>query len=131
MRSFNHLPTSLWEIFDANFDQQASQNANISPFVEIIERDDTFLLAIDLPGINKEDIKLEVKDGYIHVSAQREKELKENDYSEIRYGSYKRKIKLPKNVLVDDIKAQFLNGVLNLTLQKEQEKIPQKIEISS
>ena len=73
---------------------------------------------VDLPGMKKEDVLVEVQDGKLTLSGERKKETKEekdNFYREEReYGSFCRTVPLPKGVKADDVKAMFANGVLEV-----------------
>ena len=95
---------------------------------DIYEEDGMYHVEMDVPGYDKKDIKLEVKDGYLTVSASKEKEEKENKKNYIRkertYGSFSRSFALGY-VDVDKIDAKFENGILNITVPKE-EKVETK-----
>ena len=81
---------------------------------DIYEEDGMYHVEMDVPGYDKKDIKLEVKDGYLTVSASKEKEEKENKKNYIRkertYGSFSRSFALG-DVDVDKIDAKFENGI--------------------
>ena len=95
---------------------------------DIYEEDGMYHVEMDVPGYDKKDIKLEVKDGYLTVSASKEKEEKENKKNYIRkertYGSFSRSFALG-DVDIDNIDAKFENGILNITVPKE-EKVETK-----
>lgn len=100
---------------------------------DIYEEDGMYHVEMDVPGYDKKDIKLEVKDGYLTVSASKEKEEKENKKNYIRkertYGSFSRSFALG-DVDVDKIDAKFENGILNITVPKEEKAETKKtIEI--
>ena len=83
---------------------------------------------MDLPGFNKEDVKAQVKDGYLVIEAVKnaDKEDKDEDGKYIRrerfYGTCKRSFYVGEQVTEEDIKAKFENGVLTLTIPKEAKK---------
>ena len=91
-----------------------------APKVDVVTKDNTLVTRIDLPGMKKEDVLVQVEDGYLTLSGERQKELKEekdNIYREEReYGSFCRSVPLPKGVKADDVKATFNNGVLEVTV---------------
>ena len=95
---------------------------------DIYEEDGMYHVEMDVPGYDKKDIKLEVKDGYLTVSASKEKEEKENKKNYIRkertFCSFSRSFALG-DVDVDKIDAKFENGILNITVPKE-EKVETK-----
>ena len=91
-----------------------------SPKVDVFEKDNRLVTRIDLPGIKKEDVKVEVTDGYLTMSGERKRETEEKkeDYfrSEREYGSFYRAVPLPEGVKLEDVKAMFANGVLEVSV---------------
>ena len=96
---------------------------------DIKETEDQYVLAIDLPGFKKEDVKIHLKDGYLNVSASSQNEEEEKDGKYIRRerytGSMTRSFYVGEDLTEEDVKAKFGNGVLTLSLPKE---APKKIE---
>ena len=99
---------------------------------DIKEHKDNYSILIDLPGYNKEDIKISVDDGYLTISATMSKNEEEKENGkfvrrERYFGECSRSFYVGDNVLVDDIKASFKNGTLNLSIpKKEQKQITEK-----
>jgi HSP20 family protein len=95
---------------------------------DIKESDEEYTIEAEMPGMQKEDINLEINDDYLTISAehQEEKEEKNENYirRERRQGRYARSFYL-ENVNQDDIKAEYEDGVLKVHLPKE-EKTPVK-----
>jgi HSP20 family protein len=91
-----------------------------SPKVDVFERDNRLVTRVDLPGMKKEDLSVEVTDGHLALSGERKRETeekKENFYrSEREYGSFYRAIPLPEGVKLEDVKATFADGVLEVSL---------------
>jgi len=105
-----------------------------SPQIEMFERGDELVVRADLPGLNKNDIKVEVADECLTIEGERRHEHEENQegryHSERRYGHFYRCIELPRGVDAGDINASFHDGVLEVTLPKPQnESSGRKIEI--
>jgi HSP20 family protein len=104
-----------------------------TPACEITETEKQYLVSMDIPGINKEDIGLEVKENQLYVTGKRKWESKsEKDNvlrSERRYGKFSRVFTLPQNVNADMIEARFENGVLEILLPKEEKAQTRKISI--
>lgn len=94
----------------------------VNPRCDMTEDANNYFLKFEMPGIPKDQIKVEVNNNVLVVSAERKEEKKKEDerkyYSEFSYGSYYRSMALP--TLVDDkkIEASFENGVLSLKLPK-------------
>ncbi len=98
---------------------------------DIKETEDQYVLSVELPGFNKEDVKLSLKDGYLNISAtaQDEEEEEEKDGKFLRRerytGAMTRSFYVGEDITEEDVKAKFGNGVLTLALPKE---APKKIE---
>ena len=109
-------------------------SANWSPGIDVFEKDNRLVVKADLPGMKKEDVKVEVTDGHLAISGERKteaEERKENFFrSEREYGSFYRTVPLPEGVKLDDIKATFADGVLEVSVPlPAREDKARKIEI--
>ena len=98
---------------------------------DIKENDKEYELTIELPGYKKENVNAELKDGYLIINANNEKNEEEKDEKgyirKERYvGSCSRSFFVGKNLKEEDIKAKFDNGVLTLNVPKEVEKLPEE-----
>ena len=95
---------------------------------DVKENEDSYELDIDVPGFKKEDVKAALKDGYLTISASREKNKDEKDKKgkyirrERFYGSTSRTFYVGKNVTENDIKAKFDNGTLKVLVPKIESK---------
>lgn len=110
-----------WTLFRWPSATVATPDAPVwAPKVDVVTKDNTLITRVDLPGMKKEDVHVEVEDGFLALSGERKKETKEekdNFYREEReYGSFCRTVPLPKGVKADDVKATFTNGVLEVTV---------------
>lgn len=135
------VPRNNFDLFDDIFgDPFFRKNENKIMKTDIIERDNSYVIDIDLPGFNKENIKIDVTDGYLTINAKMSSSNKENDKKEkyVRreryFGECSRSFYVGEDIESDDIKAYFKNGILSLEIPKidEQKKLPDKkyIEIS-
>lgn len=90
------------------------------PQIEVFEKDNRLVTKVDLPGLKKEDVKVEVTDGHLSISGERKSEVKEEkDHfyrSERQYGSFYRAVPLPEGVKLEDVKATFAEGVLEVSV---------------
>ena len=100
---------------------------------DIKEKKDHYELEVDLPGYEKEDIKIELSDGYLTVHASMNKSVDEEEkdskyvHKERYVGNSSRSFYIGDNVKEEDIKASFKNGTLKLIIPKEkQEKLEEK-----
>ena len=106
-----------------------------SPKIDVFEKDKRLVTRIDLPGMKKEDVLVEVVDGQLAISGERRREIeedKDNLYRvEREYGSFRRTVPLPEGVKLQDVKATFTNGVLEVSmpLPASVEEKPTKITI--
>lgn len=115
------------DIFDEVFaDPFFGEKENKIMKTDLKEKDGKYMLEIDVPGYDKEDIKIELQDGYLTVSAEKneEKEDKHAKYlkRERFSGMCSRSYYVGENVNEEDIKANFRNGILTIEFPKEPEK---------
>jgi HSP20 family protein len=104
-----------------------------SPAVDIKENDKAFTIEAELPGMNKDDVKVTVHDGVLSIQGERKSEEETDDKKHHRierfYGSFLRRFTLPDNVDENSVKANFKDGLLTLTIQKAEPKEPKAIEV--
>jgi HSP20 family protein len=119
----------LWQ------DTPALEQAVWSPQVETFRRGDKLIVRADLPGLKKEDVKVEVDDGVLVLSGERSDEHEDNRdgfyRSERSYGQFYRAVPLPDDVDGEQCDATFKDGVLEVTLAapKKQERSPKQVQI--
>ena len=108
---------------------------NWAPDIDVFERDNRLVTKVDLPGLKKEDVKVEVTDGHLAISGERKSETEEkrgNVYRcERSYGGFYRAVPLPEGAKLEDVKATFAEGVLEVSVPlpaKAQEK-PRIVQI--
>jgi HSP20 family protein len=106
-----------------------------SPKVDVFEKDNRLVTRVDLPGVKKEDVTVEVTDGHLALSGERKRESEEKKGSVYRtereYGTFYRAVPLPKGVTLEDVKATFADGVLEVSvaLPARAEAAVRKVEI--
>lgn len=104
------------------------------PSVNIVEREKDFHLRLLAPGHGKEDLKLNVENEVLTISAERKKEeLKENERwtrREFSHSAFTRSFRLPEHVDADGISAEFVDGVLHVSIPKTGTAKPRSREIS-
>ena len=134
-------PNDLFREMDRMFDQFTPPGTPIyddrdfSPASELMEEESHYMLSIDIPGMKKEDIKIEVADGTLVISGERKNE-KRTESNQIHryeksYGSFKRSFVLPNTISAEKVEARYENGVLELYLPKTEVAQARKIEIQS
>lgn len=109
------FPASFFEGFPAG---------TVVPDANIIENGNNYQVELAAPGLDRKDFKVEVKDGILTVSAEKEEEKKEEGKNfrrrEFFYNSFTRSFALPENLLTEKIDAKYDDGILRLTLPKKQ-----------
>lgn len=108
-------------------------NEKYVPALDISEKDDAFAIQLDLPGVNPDDVKIEMHDGKLTIAGSRVTTVEEKDTkyhrAERSSGSFHRAISLPGDVDVDNIDASYQHGVLHIKLPKIVKPQPKKIQI--
>uniref|UniRef100_A0A1D1YCY7 18. class I heat shock protein n=1 Tax=Anthurium amnicola TaxID=1678845 RepID=A0A1D1YCY7_9ARAE len=135
LQGFPFNTTSLISPSRRGWDSEASAFAHTH--IDWKETPEAHVFKADLPGVKKEEVKVEVEDGQIlQISGQRSKEEEEKNDTwhrvERSSGSFLRRFRLPENAKVEEVKASMENGVLTVTVPKEEVKKPdvKAIEIS-
>lgn len=104
-----------------------------APRADVHENDNAFVVQLDLPGVEKDNVKVKFEDDTLVVSGERkyESNVDEKNFHRVEriYGSFTRSISIPKEVDSEKISASFKNGVLEITLPKTEEVKPKEIEI--
>eukprot|EP00249_Psilotum_nudum_P016850 c26019_g1_i2 orf=122-601(+) len=132
--SLDPIPAPLLSLWDSEFSSPSRQffrdaSAVANTQVDWRETSDAHIFKADLPGLKKEEIKVEVEDGRVlSISGERTKEETQGDDRwhrvERSYGSFLRKFRIPENVKLDELKAQVENGVLTITVPKAEQPKP-------
>jgi HSP20 family protein len=105
------------------------------PAVDLVETDESLVLRADLPGLEKDDVAIEVKDSVLTLSGERraEHEDKAEGYYRVErsFGRFSRSLTLPQGVEPDSIDAQFTDGVLEIRIPKPEERKPHRVAIGA
>ncbi len=103
------------------------------PAVDVSETEDSIEVTSELPGMSKKDIEIEVAKGVLTIKGEKKQKEEETEKSyhhrEVRYGAFSRSFSLPAEVKSEDARADFKDGVLTVTLPKEEKALHRKIEI--
>ena len=104
-----------------------------TPSVDIYENENELVLSAEAPGIEDKDIEIKIENNTLSIQGERkiEKETKEENYHRIErsYGSFYRSFTLPTNINQDNIKAEYDNGVLRISMPKKPELKPKKVKV--
>lgn len=138
-RLFTDFPLLFDDAFSKNFFEKQNRMFN-TPAVNIKETDKSFELDLAVPGMDKKDFKIELKDGSITISAKHENKVEETNekerYSrrEFSYQSFSRSFVLAEDLVdTEGINAKYENGILNVSIPKKtntQINLSREIQIS-
>ena len=113
-------------LFDTLFDN-FNENKRLGGIMkaDIYEKDDNYVIDMDIPGFKKDEVNVDYEDGYVTVTAKKEQEKNDEEKNFIRrervYGEYTRSFYVG-NIKEEDIKAKFEDGMLKLKFPKENQK---------
>jgi HSP20 family protein len=104
------------------------------PAADIFETDKEIVLGMDLPGVTREQVRVEVDDGILHLRGERkfEKEVKEESYHRVErsYGTFHRSFSLSDSVDPEKVSAELKDGVLEVRLGKREQAKPKQIQVA-
>ena len=116
--------------------QQGSGRATTTawaPALDISERKDAYLVTVELPGVEPDDLEITLEDGLLTIQGERHfaHDSSEQQFHRVerRYGAFRRSITLPAHVMAEGIEASFENGVLQIMVPKMEEATPKRIQV--
>ncbi|TDI70730.1 MAG: Hsp20/alpha crystallin family protein [Bacteroidetes bacterium] len=116
------------------FSNNTDNSASWAPRIDVVETDDAFLFEFDVPGVDKEDIHVNLQEGILTVSGERKSRELEETEDVVRVerftGHFYRSFSVPSAINEKNIEANYDRGVLSLRLPKAEESKPRKIKIS-
>ena len=108
--------------------ENGSSRLSYSPLMNVSETESDYLIMMDLPGVEKKDVEVNLKNGILTVSGDRKTSEKSDEnnriWHEATYGTFSRSFELTSDIVEDKIKANFKDGVLNITIPKAEEIKP-------
>ena len=122
-RPFFRWP-SLWK--------RAAPEIGWYPEIDVFEKDNRLVTKIDLPGMKKEDVKVELTDDALTIQGERQEQREGRGYSERTYGSFYRTVPLPEGINTEGAQAKFQDGVLEVSIpmpKREQQQKHKQLEI--
>jgi HSP20 family protein len=134
-REMASLQNDMSRLMTSVFGTGNGESRSWIPAVDVWETEDEIVYAFDLPGIPEDQISVELEDGGLTISGERERtdEVSQDRLYryERRFGSFSRTIGLPQGVSEDSIKADYKDGVLEVHVQKPEQPKPRRIQIGS
>lgn len=138
-RELEDVSTRLNRIFGrplARMDPNSEMLAMVdwTPSADISETDTAYVIKAEIPGVKKEDVKVTLQDGILTIQGERKSEKEEKDKKfhriECSYGSFMRSFRVPDDADESGVKAEFKDGILNVTLNKSAKAKPKAINVS-
>jgi Molecular chaperone (small heat shock protein) len=119
--SFNHL---IDRFFGESISRSGGSAYSFVPKVDIIEDEKAFEIHLAVPGMNKDEFKIDLKENRLTISGERKfvREEKKFRLTETQYGAFSRAFALPDNVDAEKIEAKYSNGILELVIPKDEKK---------
>jgi HSP20 family protein len=126
LKELDHLNNRLHKFF-GEFPANIDLGISFSPRVDIYANDKNIIIEAEIPGLKKEDIKLILQDNILSISGTKQKpaqrdEEKQYLRNEIIYGDFSRSFSLPDDINPDSVEAAFTDGVLKITISKQDVK---------
>lgn len=126
-----------WQVLDQlqqNSLRRSATTHRWQPAVDILETAQHYEIQLDLPGVKADQVNVELEDNTLKISGEKVRSQSEAEtyrYKERVTGTFARQFRLPEDANLNAINARFDNGVLTLTIQKQEQAKPRKIEIQS
>ena len=121
-RLLDELSTDVNAFFESILGEEGPSKSDFSPLIDFEDRDGVYELSIDLPGVEPDQIHVDVEDDYVAIHGTRAPKAEPTPESRRRiertFGSFRRVVRLPKLVDKDAIEAKYEHGVLTVTLPK-------------
>ncbi len=132
VRSFNGMDDLINRFFEDTF--KSDSKYDFVPAADIREDEKSYMLSMDIPGLTKQDLEVTLEKNILSISGEKKSEDEDDDRKyhlvERRYGSFKRSFKLPDDIDSGKISAKVENGILSITIEKAEEKLPKVIDIN-
>ena len=130
---FEDMDSIVRNAFNDDWNFPARDLRQWTPEVDVEEKDNHYIITADIPGLTKKDVKVNITNDILTISGERktvnDSEKDHYHYRERQYGSFSRSFNLPETVKEDDVSASFKNGILEITLPKHEEVLPEEREI--
>ncbi|HBZ69465.1 MAG TPA: hypothetical protein DEP35_06935 [Deltaproteobacteria bacterium] len=124
----------LSRLMEEVFGERPFARGELVPALDLHEADNEYVVTVELPGVRKEDVSVEMTDGVLTVRGEKKSEREEKKGERTRwversYGSFSRSFTLPANATPDRIDASYKDGILTLRIGKREETKPKTIAI--
>jgi HSP20 family protein len=135
-REVDSLQSEVNRVFDAFFGNAGgTRTRRWVPAMDLVETEDHLVLKADLPGMRREDVEIEIKDGVLTVAGERSADHEEKSEGFYRveraFGRFSRSLTLPDGIDADSVAADFEDGVLEVRIPKPEQRKPHRVAIGS
>lgn len=135
-REVDSLQSEVNRVFDAFFGTAGgTRTRRWVPAMDLVETEDHLVLRADLPGLNRDDVEIEIKDGVLTVAGERRADHEEKSEGFYRversFGRFSRSMTLPDGIDADSVAAEFDDGVLEVRIPKPEQRKPHRVAIAS
>jgi HSP20 family protein len=134
IRELADLSSRVNSIFEETAAKEGAVMTNFVPPVDVYEDENAIILKLEVPGVKAEDLDIRLENNHLVVKGERklENEEKKDNYLRVerRYGSFVRSFTLPNTIHSDKVDASYVDGVLEVTLQKRPEAQPKQIKVN-
>lgn len=134
-RAVEQMLDDLWRDWPARGFQTDTSRPVLRPAMDVIENDDSITLRVDLPGLEVDDVHVELEDHLLTISGSIGDTIEEEGdryhYRERYSGTFRRSLRLPNTIDAEKVDASFDQGVLNIRLPKLPQAQPKRIEVKT
>jgi HSP20 family protein len=140
VRELQGIQQEMNRLFGAAFDSQTGSPTTAAgarswiPAMDLVEEDEEFVLRADLPGVQEEDVNVELQDNVLTISGERKSESQRRSEGYYRVeraiGTFSRSLTLPEGIDPESINASLNNGVLEVRVPKPEERKPRRVAIN-
>lgn len=137
-RELEDVSTRLNRIFGRHLTRPEESSdmlteADWAPSVDISETDNAYIVKGEIPGVQKEDVKVTIQNGMLSIQGERKQQREEKGRKfhrvECCYGSFVRSFRVPDDTDEDEVRAEFKDGMINITLPKSERTKAKSIEV--
>ncbi len=132
--SFRREMDRMFDNFFGRETEVSESSLTWYPSVDIKETKDDFVLTAEVPGMSKDDIKINISENTLTIKGEKKEEKKEEDHNfhrvERRYGAFQRSFTLPNQIQGNKVKASYKDGILTIAMPKKEEVKPKEIPIT-
>jgi len=129
-----HDLRAMDEMLDRLFNGPRTTNTSAVLPIDVLEQDGKFILKSAIPGVNPEELDIQIENNVLSIKGEHKQESTSEEAKvyrrEVAYGAFSRSIRLPENLNLEAVDAEFKNGVVTISIPKVEEPKPQPIKVN-